>query len=125
MASHQYIVINSSTITQDANGNLQSDGMWSYVHDLDNRLVSAVRNNPASNVSLGYDPAGRLVRTVVDSQTTDLLYDGSDLIAEYDGTGNLTTRHIHGPGIDEPLLSITGTTKTWRSLCRPLGQYNC
>jgi len=76
--------------------------------------VSAVRNNPASGVSLGYDPAGRLGRTVVDNQTTDLLYDGSDLIAEYDGAGNLTTRHIHGPGVDAPLVSITGTTKTWR-----------
>jgi len=43
-----------------------------------------------------------------------LLYDGSDLIAEYDGAGNLTTRHIHGPGGDAPLVSITGTTKTWR-----------
>ena len=88
--------------------------MWNYGHDLNNRLVSAVRNSPASGVSLGYDPAGRLGRTVVDNQTTDLLYDGSDLIAEYDGAGNLTTRHIHGPGVDEPLVSITGTTKTWR-----------
>jgi len=52
------------------------------------------------------------VRTVVDSQTTDLFYDSSDLIAEYDGVGNLATRHIHGPGVDEPLVSIKGTTKT-------------
>lgn len=88
--------------------------MWSYGHDLDNRLVSVISNNPASSVSLGYDPAGRLGRTVVDNQTTDLLYGGSDLIAEYDGAGNLTTRHIHGSDIDEPLVSITVTTKTWR-----------
>ncbi len=79
--------------------------------------MTAVRNNPASGVSLGYDPAGRLSRTVVDNQATDLLYDGydgSDLIVEYDGAGNLTARHIHGSGIDAPLVSITGTTKTWR-----------
>ena len=36
------------------------------------------------------------------------------MIAEYAGAGNLTTRHIHGPGVDAPLVSITGTTKTWR-----------
>ncbi|BBJ22517.1 hypothetical protein [Candidatus Nitrotoga sp. AM1P] len=111
---NQYTTLNSNTITHDANGNLQSDGVWIYGHDFDNRLVNAVRNSPASGVSLGYDPTGRLGRTVVDNQTTDLLYDGTDLIAEYDEAGNLTTRHIHGPGIDEPLVSITGTTKTWR-----------
>lgn len=64
---NQYLAINSNTITHDANGNLQSDGLWAYGHDLDNRLVSAVRSNPASGVSLGYDPAGRLSRTVIDN----------------------------------------------------------
>ncbi|MEQ1584192.1 MAG: RHS repeat-associated core domain-containing protein, partial [Candidatus Nitrotoga sp.] len=111
---NQYTTLNGTTLTHDPNGNLQSDGIWTYGHDPDNRLVSAVRNNPASSASLGYDPAGRLTRTNINGTVTDLLYDGTDLIAEYDGTGTLTTRHIHGPGIDEPLVSITGTTKTWR-----------
>ncbi|RFC37223.1 MAG: RHS repeat-associated core domain-containing protein, partial [Candidatus Nitrotoga sp. SPKER] len=111
---NQHTIINSNAITHDTNGNLQSDGLWAYSHDLDNRLAGAVRNNPASSVSLGYDPAGRLNHTDIDGTVTDLLYDGTDLIAEYDGAGNLTTRHIHGPGVDEPLVSISGTTKTWR-----------
>ncbi|MBL0037697.1 MAG: RHS repeat-associated core domain-containing protein [Nitrosomonadales bacterium] len=113
-ALNQYTTLNATTLTHDPNGNLQSDGIWTYGHDPDNRLVTAVRNNPASSASLGYDPAGRLNHTNINGTVTDLLYDGTDLIAEYDGTGTLTTRHIHGPGIDEPLVSITGTTKTWR-----------
>ncbi|BBJ22519.1 RHS repeat-associated core domain-containing protein [Candidatus Nitrotoga sp. AM1P] len=111
---NQYTTRNTTPITHDPNGNLQSDGIWTYVHDLDNRLTTAVRNNPAGNASLGYDPVGRLNRTDINGTVTDLLYDGTDLIAEYDGTGTLTTRHIHGPGMDEPLVSITGTSKTWR-----------
>ncbi|BBJ22520.1 hypothetical protein W01_04470 [Candidatus Nitrotoga sp. AM1P] len=111
---NQYTTRNTTPITHDPNGNLQSDGIWTYGHDLDNRLTTAVRNNPAGNASLGYDPVGRLNRTDINGTVTDLLYDGTDLIAEYDGTGTLTTRHIHGPGMDEPLVSITGTSKTWR-----------
>jgi len=38
------------------------------------------------------------------------LYDGDQLIAEYDGSGNLITKYIYGPGIDEPVkgLSLSG-----------------
>ncbi|MBP1152673.1 RHS repeat-associated core domain-containing protein [Methylocaldum sp. RMAD-M] len=48
--------------------------------------------------------------------TTHLLYDGQDLLAEYDGSGTLLRRYVHGPGVDEPLVWYEGTgtaTKTW------------
>jgi RHS repeat-associated protein len=35
---------------------------------------------------------------------TRFLYDGSDLIAEYDGSGNLLRRYVHGGGTDQPLV---------------------
>ncbi len=52
------------------------------------------------------------------TRTTRLLYDGSDLIAEYDGAAPDTVqrRHVHGPGIDEPLVTYAGSgtgNKTW------------
>jgi RHS repeat-associated protein len=48
--------------------------------------------------------------------TTNLLYDSQDLLAEYDGSGTLLRRYVHGPGVDEPLVWYEGTgtaTKTW------------
>ena len=48
--------------------------------------------------------------------TTNLTYDGVDLVAEYNSGGTLLRRYVHGPGVDEPLVWYEGTTttnKTW------------
>lgn len=42
------------------------------------------------------------------SATPRFLYDGSDLIAEYDTSGHVLNRYVHGPGDDEPLVAYTG-----------------
>jgi len=54
---------------------------------------------------LTYDPSDRLIKTAQQGgATTQFLYDGPNLIAEYDGSGNLLKRYVHGPGDDEPLV---------------------
>jgi RHS repeat-associated protein len=53
-------------------------------------------------VNLAYDPLGRLWQVSSSSGTTQFLYDGDELAAEYDGSGNLTRRYHFGPGTDEP-----------------------
>jgi RHS repeat-associated protein len=40
--------------------------------------------------------------------TTYFLYDGEDIIAEYDNAGTLVASYIHGPGIDEPVQMTRG-----------------
>ncbi len=42
----------------------------------------------------------------------NLLYDGADLVAEYNGAGTLQRRYVHGPGVDEPLVWYEGTGTT-------------
>ncbi|MBP1152676.1 RHS repeat-associated core domain-containing protein, partial [Methylocaldum sp. RMAD-M] len=103
-----------ATLGYDANGNLTGDGVWSYAYDLDNRLKTA--NKTGLSATLVYDGEGRLRQTAIAGVTTNLLYDSQDLLAEYDGSGNLLRRYVHGPGVDEPLVWYegTGTTqKTW------------
>jgi YD repeat-containing protein len=65
----------------DANGNLLSDGASTFVYDVENRLVSASGGRTASLV---YDPLGRLFQVGGAAGTTQFLYDGDELIAEYD-----------------------------------------
>jgi RHS repeat-associated protein len=36
------------------------------------------------------------------------LYDGDDIIAEYDAAGTLIASYIHGPGVDEPIQMTRG-----------------
>ena len=38
------------------------------------------------------------------------MYDGDALVGEYDSSGNLLRRYVHGPGVDEPLLWYEGST---------------
>ncbi len=62
-----------------------------------------------------YDGQGRRIAKGVGSTVTEYLYNGSDLLAEYGGSGaNWTTAaatatYTHGPRIDEPLLRTTAT----------------
>lgn len=94
----------------DSLGNLTSDGIRTYEYDLDNRLIKS------GTVTLGYDPMGRLHQVGTSTTTTRFAYDGSALIAEYNGS-TLLQRHVHGPGVDEPLVTYTfgsGGTMTRR-----------
>ncbi|MDX3775794.1 hypothetical protein QE250_16910 [Chromatiaceae bacterium AAb-1] len=42
------------------------------------------------------------------------MYDGDKLVAEYNGSGTLPRRYVHGPGADEPLLWYEGTSLATR-----------
>ena len=47
---------------------------------------------------------------------TQLLYDGTNLVAEYNSTGTLLKRYVHSNGIDEPIVvysDATITNKNW------------
>lgn len=94
----------------DARGNLTSDGTTTYGYDAYNRMVSA------GTPTLSYDPAGRLSQTT-GSATKQFLYDGSDVIAEYDNTSPtpvMQRRFVHGPGLDEPVVWYEGSGTTDR-----------
>ena len=94
----------------DGRGNLTGDGTKTYGYDYDNHLTSA-----SAGVSLEYDPAGRLFRVATSSSGTRFLYDGDDVIAEYDGSsGTVLHRYVHGSGSDEPLVSYEGSGTTDR-----------
>ena len=112
---NQYTSVAGAALGFDASGNLKSDATWSWAYDADNQLRSASRTG--TSVSLAYDAAGRLRREVLNAgATTQFLYDGADLVGEYDAAGALLRRYVHGPGVDEPLVAYTGSAtgnKEW------------
>jgi RHS repeat-associated protein len=96
-----------NTYSYDANGNLTSDGGVTYTYDAENRLTGA-----SNGAALLYDPTGRLWKTSLGSTVTQMLYDGDQLTAEYDGAGTLQRRYYHGPGEDDPLVWFEGAGVT-------------
>jgi RHS repeat-associated protein len=90
-----------------------------YSYDDENRLtgVQVTRNNKIKQLSFTYDPFGRRIsKTIVQDQigtdcqspnvcprTISYVYDGQNIIMEYDQSGNIIAKYTHGPNIDEPL----------------------
>ncbi|HET9638332.1 MAG TPA: RHS repeat-associated core domain-containing protein [Allosphingosinicella sp.] len=96
----------SASFTYDSNGNLISDGSTSFVYDVENRLVSA---SGAKTASLLYDPLGRLFQISSPATgTTQFLHDGDELVAEYNGSGTMLRRYVHGDSDDDPLFWYEG-----------------
>lgn len=95
-----------SGYSHDANGNLDNDVTNSLVYDVENRLVTS---SGGANASLRYDPLGRLYEIVGGSSTRRFLYDGDDLVAEYDTSATLQRRYVHGEGSgDNPQIWFEG-----------------
>lgn len=106
---NQYGSVSGQTYTYGLIGNLRSDGAFSYTFDRGGRLIAA------SGASFSYDPVHRLQQVSSSpGGITAFAYDGDDLIAEYDGSGGLQRRYVHGPGLDQPLVSYDASGhRTW------------
>ncbi|HWV45083.1 MAG TPA: RHS repeat-associated core domain-containing protein, partial [Nitrospira sp.] len=105
---NQVSAVSGAGFSYDSRGNLTSDGSASYGYNADNLLTSVVAGS--STTSLSYDAQSRLYRVVkTGSAATRFLYDGSDLIAEYDDSGNVLRRYVHGFGADQPVVAYYGS----------------
>jgi len=109
---NRYSTVAGTSYSYDARQNLTSDGTRTFTYDSENRLLTG---SAPTAVTLTYDPLGRLQTSAASSTTTTLVYAGSVLAAEYNGS-TLTERYVPGPGLDEPLVWYVGsgtTTRRW------------
>ena len=105
-----FVPQNPETFTYDFDGNLTSDGRWTFTWDAENRLVEmeALSQVPvAARIKLTfiYDYANRRIQKAVslwNSSTTSyelqsvtrFIYDGWNLVAEIDNNANLKRRFV-------------------------------
>jgi RHS repeat-associated protein len=105
---NQYVSAGPANFSYDANGNLTSDGTTTYVYDVENRLVSA--SGASGTATLRYDPLGRLYETNGStSGITRYLHDGDELVAEYNASGTMLRRYVHGSSVDDPIVAYEGS----------------
>jgi RHS repeat-associated protein len=103
---HEITSIGATPVTHDPKGNLTQDHLGNvFAWDFDNRLKQAQRSgNPA--VTYKYDALGRRLGKTVGGTNTTFVYDGDQVVAEYEGAG-LARGYVYGSGIDEPLALVT------------------
>ncbi len=118
---HAFVARTPERFEYDLDGNLTSDGRWTYVWDAENRLIemaSVVGQGadlaPRQKLEFTYDSAGRRIRKQVFTWNLSLgtwtlaadtrfLYDGWNLLAEFTlplGTSNLSLLRSYAWGLD-------------------------
>jgi len=126
------------TYVYDNNGNLtQRRGVrvglrTFYTYSSANQLLTTQTNLPgekgfSQTVSFTYDAIGRRTQKIVSgvaaNYTRRYAYDGSNIIAEYDGSNNLLAQYTNGPTADD-VLSVNVTTQgVTASLAKNAGSY--
>ncbi len=118
-AGNQLTADATHTYQYDDNGNLTrktvlaTGNYTQYTYDAENRLTK-VEDFVAGNATAAftstyrYDGLGRRIEKVANGQTKRYIYDGEDILLEYDGANTLQARYTHGPGIDEPIAVTKG-----------------
>ena len=100
----------ATQMTYDANGNMTADSSAgsSLSYDFENRLASFVTSSVTANYL--YDPQGRRLQKTVNSVVTRYLWDGATMIAELDGTNQITRLYTYNPQSMEPVSTAIGCT---------------
>jgi RHS repeat-associated protein len=104
----------NETFVHDADGNLTSDGRWTYTWDAENRLIAMIRDTgtPAGArqwLRFEYDHQGRRIRKRFDthngsswvlSSDTAFAYDGWNLVAELNAASSNARLRTYLWGLD-------------------------
>ena len=115
--ANQLINENGTTYSYDRNGNLTQKATatesTNYIWDFENRLIKV--STPTTTSEYAYDPFGRRIEKKVTqsntTSTTKYFYDNQAILFDYDETGIIGNRYIHGHNIDEPLAVTTNKDK--------------
>ncbi|MEO8307657.1 MAG: RHS repeat-associated core domain-containing protein [Pseudomonadota bacterium] len=100
---NQLTQVGATAIPSDADTNISTLNSYSYAYNALGQMVSG------GGTAVEYDPSGMLSKV----GTTDYLYDGPDLIAQYSGA-TVLRKFVHGGGSDEPLVWYEGSGTTTR-----------
>ena len=107
---NQYTGVGGAIYTYDGDGNLVTkveDGITTvYTYNVENRLIrveEGLTGEPATDVwEYTYDALGYRIASAHNGEAVDYIVDPiglGDVVAEYDGEGNLVVRYDHGYGL--------------------------
>jgi RHS repeat-associated protein len=99
-AANEQTAFGAATLSYDMNGSLISDGVNTYAWDVRNRLVSI---SGGITASFNYDALGRRTSKVVNSGSSQFLYDGKEIAAEIAG-GTVAASYLRSLSVDDRFI---------------------
>jgi RHS repeat-associated protein len=123
VTGHVYVAKAPETYTYDADGNLLSDGRWTYTWDGENRLVglTSFTNAPAGSqlqLAFAYDYMGRRIQKIVltnssgtnyiGEYTNKYAYDGWNCLAIFNPSLSLSNSFLWGSDLSGSLQGAGG-----------------
>jgi RHS repeat-associated protein len=101
---NQVTAVSGNAVSYDGRQNITGvPGQGGYGYNGSNELTSATVGGTTTGLS--YDPAGRLYQT----GSTRFLYDGEQVVGEYDTSGGLLRRYVPGLGLDSIVTAYEGS----------------
>jgi len=113
-ALNQYSQVGATNFTYDGNDNLADNGPNAYTYDESNRLLGL--QNGTYTAAYEYDAFNRRISKTVNSVTTYFIYDGNEVIEEYNSSNVLQANNVMGSRIDEPLTMTRSSTNYYYHL---------
>ena len=98
---NQYTIVNSNQPTYDDDGNMLTNGSWSYTWNGENRMVQAVNGN--TKLQFVYDYMGRRVEKKV--------FDGDTVVSHKNINGKKSincSKYYKNKGIKQAAAQLTG-----------------
>lgn len=106
------------TYTYDDEGNLKTrtkigtSEVRTFTWDYRNRLVGVSDSN-GNVTTYTYDVMDRRIAKTVNGTSTQFVYDGDNIILEFNGTATPSVRYLQGLGVDQVLAQETGNSVSW------------
>jgi RHS repeat-associated protein len=72
-----------------------------YTFDYENKLTRVQYSG--MDTQYKYDPLGRRIEKNINGQVIQYVYDGDNILNEYDGAGNIKSKYVFNLAIDDPL----------------------
>lgn len=111
-SSNRYDVHAGWTLQYDSIGNLvrRYNGVSEFRYGWNSLGQLIAVKTATDSVAYGYNGFGMRVRRTAGGVTTRYLYDGDDLVAEVDASGNRIRAYAYYPGVDNP-----HSMRTWEN----------
>lgn len=99
---NQVTAVGGVGVGYDGRQNITSATTGTYGYDALNQLTTA------NSAGLVYDPTGRLNQISTGSIATRFLYEGQQVVGEYDPSGSMLRRYVPGFGVDDIATAYEG-----------------